>query len=147
MSQDIVFFLKTQDFIFHGCEIKLSHHTSAPQDIVRVVSEHFARTLKKGVQYRATGITLLKLQSGANSQLDLFGSVLTSQGLQRVFESVDALSERYGKHAVFLGSSLQAMKQSAHAGERGSSPERAKNLFKGETKRRRLAIPFLGQAS
>ncbi len=145
VSQDIFFFLKTQDFKFHGCEIKLSHHTSIPQDIAGVVREYFAKTYRKGVRYRATGITLMKLVDGSKAQLDLFGSVLKSQGLQQVFESVDQISERYGKHSVFLASSLQAMQHGAHLGERGDVAKRNVELFKGETARRRLNIPFLGE--
>jgi hypothetical protein len=60
---------------------------------------------------------------------------------------VDVISERYGKHAVFLGSSFQAMKFGAHLGDRGDTPERTKQLFKGETSRRRLAIPLLGEVN
>ena len=44
VSKDMLFFLKTQDFKFHGCEINLSHHTSVPQDIIGVVSEYFNKT-------------------------------------------------------------------------------------------------------
>lgn len=147
VSKDLFVFLKTQDFKFHACEISLSHHTSVPQDIVRAVREHFGSMLRKKVQYRATGVTLMKLIDGSQAQLDLFGSVLRSQALERVFESVDEISERYGKHAVFLASSLRAMQHGAHMGERGDAPRRVRQLFKGETVRRRLAIPLLGEVT
>ncbi|HEY4514218.1 MAG TPA: hypothetical protein VJH69_02740, partial [Candidatus Paceibacterota bacterium] len=78
---------------------------------------------------------------------DLFGSKERSEAVKRVFESVDGLSRRYGKHAVFLGSSFQAMVHSAHLGERGDAAERTTNLFKGETARRRLGIPMLGEVA
>ncbi|TSC86170.1 MAG: DNA polymerase IV [Parcubacteria group bacterium Gr01-1014_8] len=142
---EIFFFLKTQDFKYHGCEIKLSHHTNLPQDIVRTVAEYFPNVFKKGEFYRATGITLMKLKKHAPVQLDLFGAVHAKEGLKQVFESVDELSEKYGKHVVFLGSSFEAMKFGAHLGERGDLPERATQLFKGGTARRRLAIPSLGE--
>ena len=100
---------------------------------------------QKGVLYRATGIALLKLTNTASEQLDLFGAVRKSEGLRLVFESVDAISEKYGKHAVFLGSSFGAMKFGSHLGERGDEAARVKTLFRGETSRRRLAIPFLGE--
>lgn len=89
----------------------------------------------------------MKLADNTSAQLDLFGAVQESQGFKRVFESVDGISRKYGKHAVFLGSSFQAMNFGAHLGERGDMPERTKHLFKGETKRRRLAIPLLGEVS
>src|SRR3989344_4163829 len=146
-APEVFFFLKTQDFRYHGDEIKLPHSSSVPQDILKEVARFFPLVCKKGVQYRATGVTLLKLADDAHTQLDLFGSVVQSQGYKRVFESVDALSAKYGKHAIFLGSSFQAMVHSAHRNERGDAPSRTKNLFKGETKRRRLAIPLLGEVS
>ncbi|HEY4526614.1 MAG TPA: DNA polymerase IV [Candidatus Paceibacterota bacterium] len=141
----IFFFLKTQDFKYHGYEIKLPHPACVPQDILREVAEYFPRIFKAGTQYRATGIVLLKLSDNTSAQLDLFGAVEESQGFKQVFESVDAISEKYGKHAVFLGSSFKAMKFGAHLGERGDMPERTGELFKGETKRRHLAIPMLGE--
>jgi len=141
----IFFFLKTQDFKYYGCEIKLPYQTSVPQDIMKLVSEYFPQVFKKGIQYRATGITLMKLTNGDGAQLDLFGGVLKSEGLKQVFNSVDEISAKYGKHAIFLASSLKAMNNSAHLGGRGDVTERVTNLFKGETSRRRLNIPMLGE--
>lgn len=144
-TPEVFFFLKTQDFKYHGFEIKLPHHTNVPHDILRAVSDYFPKVFCEGELYRATGVTLMKLQKDASEQLDLFGSVIGTRGLQHVFESVDALSEKYGKHVVFLGSSFDAMKFGAHLGERGDMPMRVRQLFKGESARRRLAIPSLGE--
>ena len=141
----IFFFLKTADFKYHGCEIKLPHPTCVPRDCLREIAKYFPRVFQKETKYRATGIVLLKLSDNTSAQLDLFGAVEESQGFKRVFESVDAISAKYGKHAVFLGSSFKAMRFGAHLGERGDMPERTENLFKGETKRRHLAIPMLGE--
>ena len=147
VSPRIVFFLKTQDFKYHGYEIKLSHPTCVPQDILREVSIHFARVYKPGTLYRATGVTLTDLSEDKLTQLDLFGSVKHSQGIKKVFESVDTISNRYGKHAVFVGSSFYAMTHAAHAGGRGELSSRASTLFRGETSRRRLNIPMLGEVA
>ena len=146
-TKHVVFFLKTQDFRYHSCELKLGHATCVPQDILRHVRTHFADVFKKGTEYRATGIMLNDLQENLNPQLDLFGSVGESQVLKAVYDSVDKLSERFGKHIVFLGSSFLAHKKPTHAGKRGDPSERSHNLFKGETKRKRLAIPMLGNVS
>ncbi|MBI5456806.1 DNA polymerase IV [Candidatus Kaiserbacteria bacterium] len=143
----VFFFLKTQDFRYQGFEIKLSHPTNVPQDILRVVTGYFPKVFKNGELYRATGVTLMKLQKSTSAQLDLFGNVVATEGLRQVFESVDDLSRRYGKHVVFLGSSFEAMRFGAHLGERGDMPERTRQLFKGETARRRLAIPMLGEVN
>ncbi len=146
-SPEIFFFLKTQDFRYHGFEIKLSHATNVPQDILRVVSEYFPKVYRPGVLYRTTGITLLKLGDAGSAQLDLFGATLKTEGLKRIFESVDELSAKYGKHAVFLGSSFEAMTHLAHAGERGETTSRQETLFRGEHGRRRLGLPMLGEVT
>ena len=159
-TSEIFFFLKTQEFRYHGCEIKLPYPTATPQDMLREIATYYPRVFAEGLLprrpggvgvptrasgYRATGIALLKLTNNASAQLDLFGAVRKSEGLQQIFESVDAISEKYGKHAVFLGSSFGAMKFGSHLGERGDEAKRVCTLFKGETSRRRLAIPFLGE--
>lgn len=147
----IFFFLKTQEFKYHGCEIKLSHATCIPNDILAAVREQFLRVFKKGTQYRATGIVLMKLQDANKTQLDLFGSVLKTEAAKSVYESLDEICAKYGKHAVFLGSSFHAMKPERskimnHAPiAREEKPARYRELFKGETERRRLAIPTLGE--
>jgi len=146
-SGDIYFFLKTQDFRYRGMELRLSHPTNVPQDILRVVREHFPRIFRPGILYRATGVTLAKLRDAGSAQLDLFGSVLKTEGWKKVFESVDGLSRKYGKHAVFLGSSFTAMQFGTHLGERGDVPDRTRDPFRGETRRKRLAIPTLGSVS
>ena len=158
-SPEIFFFLKTQDFKYHGCEIRLSHPTNLPQEILAVVKEHFREVFEDGLLprrpqgvgapvssgYRATGIGLLKLQDAGSMQLDLFGQVLKSEGLKQVFESVDGICARFGKHTVFLASSFGAVTRSAHLGARGDLPERTKRLFRGENFRQRLNIPSLGE--
>lgn len=143
-SDTFWFFLKTQEFKFHTYEIKLSYPTSVPHDILRAVSEHFDKVFKKGTLYRSTGVTLCKLRPAGSGQLDLFGAVLKSEGIKRIYESVDELSEKYGKHVIYLGSSFDAMTHNAHLGARGDFAGRTKNLFKGETFRRRLNLPMLG---
>lgn len=145
MTPHIFFFLKTQDFKYHGFEIKLPYATNIPQDILREIQKFFPQVFKKSELYRASGITLTRLSREGGEQLDLFGKVKESEGIRKVFASVDEISEWYGKHAVFLGSSFEAMKFGAHLGSRGDLPQRTRDLFKGETKRRRLAIPLLGE--
>ncbi|MFZ1075755.1 MAG: DNA polymerase IV [Minisyncoccia bacterium] len=144
-SPVIFFFLKTQEFKYHGYEIKLAYPTNIPQDILKEVSRYFPKIFKKGTLYRATGITLMGLSQTGGTQLDLFGSVQKSEAIKHVFENIDEVSEKYGKHTVFLGSSFGAMTHAAHLGERGDVAKRVTTLFKGETNRRRLAIPMLGE--
>ncbi len=147
VAPEISFFLKTQEFRYHTYEIKLPHPTALPQDILKVVGKYFPQIFQKGVLYRTTGVSMMKLQKAEPTQLDLFGSVEASESLKQVFLSVDEMSERYGKHVLFLGSSFVAMTHAGHGGERGELSDRVTNLFKGETTRRRLGIPMLGEVS
>jgi hypothetical protein len=79
--------------------------------------------------------------------MDLFGESLSGQKTRVMYDFLDSISLKFGKHAVFLGSSLQAMTSPSHKGERGIKAERgARDLFKGETMRKRLGIPMLGEA-
>jgi DNA polymerase-4/DNA polymerase V len=141
----IFFFLKTQDFRYHGYEIKLPYPTANPIDMLREIDRYFDQVFKKNTLYRATGIVLVSLVEEGTQQLDLFGALNHSNAVGQIFENADKLAERYGKHVVFLGSSFEAMRSRAHLGDRGDLSDRAKQLFKGETKRRRLAIPMLGE--
>ena len=96
--------------------------------------------------YRATGVILSKLSEAYYGQLDLFGEVIRLQRLSHLYESVDTLREKYGKHTVFLGASFLAHTQAQHAGARGQLPERQRGLLPGETARKRLGIPmFMGE--
>lgn len=147
VTSKITFFLKTQEFTYQGCELTLSHPTNVPQDILAVLAAHFERVFRPVARYRATGIVLSELTENRAPQLDLFGAVVLTGKIQRIFESVDAVSEKYGKHALFLGSSFQAMTHAAHRGVRGDVAARVTNLFKGETRRQRLAIPMLGDVT
>jgi DNA polymerase IV len=140
----VFFFLKTQDFRYHSCEVRLARATNMPHEILAEIQNYTSRVFKKGIQYRATGIALCELYENTNTQLDLFGAAAKSQAHMEVFKSLDEIAEKYGKHAVFLGSSFKAMTFAAHLGERGDAAERTQTLFKGETKRKRLAIPMLG---
>jgi hypothetical protein len=75
-------------------------------------------------------------------QLDLFREVVRMQRLSNLYESVDALSGKYGRHTLFLGASLPAHLHAQHAGERGEFPERHITLLPGETPRKCLGIPM-----
>ena len=63
--------------------------------------------------------------------------------MRRLYESVDEVRRRYGKHALYLGSSFLANRFEQHLGERGDIPERRTTLLKGETTRKRLGIPMV----
>ena len=141
-AKGVVFFLRTKDFHDVGFEVKFSRPTAIPGDMIQMLEANFDRLYRADRLYRSTGVWLLDLAEHKNSQLDLFGEALRISGMMKLYESVDALNAKYGKHKVYLGSSHEAHVFSQHLGERGDIPERSQNLFKGETKRKRLGIPM-----
>lgn len=145
-SQEAHCFLKTQEFRYRGITLTLSRPTSAPQEIIALVKERFPALFQPGVLYRATGVVLGKLSEPRGSQLDLFGSAIHAERIDEVNKALDRLDAKYGKHTVFLGSSLSALTTPTHHGARGGTTQRFANIFKGETKRQHLRIPMLGEA-
>ncbi len=147
-AQRVVIFLRTQQFRDLGLEVELSGPTQFPNDILRAVTPAFEELFSPRTLYRATGVILSKLTEAYYGQLDLFGEVIRLQRLSHLYESVDALREKYGKHTVFLGASFLAHQSAQHDGERGHVPERQHALLPGETARKRLGIPmFMGDVS
>lgn len=138
-----VIMLKTQAFRMQWVEVRLSRITAFPQDIIKAIEPAFTQLFQSQEAYRATGVVLTKLEEDTMVQLDLFGEVVRAEKLSRVYQAVDLMRERYGKHTVFLGSSLLAHQFAQHIGARGDEPQRRRQLFKGETKRQRLGIPML----
>jgi DNA polymerase IV len=138
----VTFYLRQQDFRHTGIELKLSRLTAIPSDLINLADEHFDEFFKQNTLYRATGVSLLGLQEDKVSQLDLFGEAVKMIEKKKLYEAVDAVNKKYGKHTLYLGSSFLANKYSQHLGERGDIPERKQNMFRGETKRKRLGIPM-----
>ena len=142
------FFLKTQDFRFRGMELRISHKTSSPNEILGCITRSgdalgpFDQVFSGSDLYRATGIVLMDLETDDNPQPDLFGHVIEAEIKKRVFESVDRIDKKFGKHTVFIASSFQADHFDQHLGERGDKPLRTTRLLKGETKRRHLSVPL-----
>jgi hypothetical protein len=76
--------------------------------------------------------------------MDLFGSSLKIESWKKIFEKIDEIDRKFGKHSVYLGSSFKALNQAKHLSERGEAAIRTKQLFLGENSRQRLGIPMLG---
>jgi nucleotidyltransferase/DNA polymerase involved in DNA repair len=141
----IFFFLKTQGFQYDGRELSLTTPLSAPHEMIRLVEKEFRKVFHPRALYRATGVVLMDLTHEGVVQLDLFGSVAAVRKWRPVYAAVDALDQKFGKHTVFLGTTITAIKNGAHLTERGDSPMRVKKLLRGENKRQHLGIPLLGE--
>jgi DNA polymerase-4 len=145
-AKGALLFLKTQQFQVRSIAVRFSRATAFPQEIVHAVGPAFEQLFDPQEEYRATGVVLFKLEEDIMIQLDLFGEVLRAQKLSRVYQAVDHMQEQFGKHTVFLGTSLLAHQYTQHLGTRGDAPQRKCRLFKGETTRKRLALPmFMGE--
>lgn len=144
----VAIYLRTQDYRSSGMELKLSRRTAIPNEIIEVARAAFERVFQPRTRYRATGVVLFNLEEDSIVQLDLFGRAIRTIEMKKLFEGVDKMRERFGKHTLYLGSSHLAHEFGAHLDERGDDPLRKRVLLKGETKRRRLGIPmFLGEVS
>lgn len=141
-----VIYLKTQNFKGEGMECSLSSATSIPSDIIQAIRLAFERIFKPGQEYRATGVILTKLVEDRIRQPDLFGESLRIEKMQSLYGQIDAIAKKFGKHAVVLGSSLPTFIKPQHEGERSTPAGEGRPKIQGETKRKHLAIPFLGEA-
>jgi DNA polymerase-4/DNA polymerase V len=144
-AREAVCFLKTQDFRGVGAKVKFSRPTAFPHEVIHALEPVFERLFRPTKLYRSTGVVLLKLTEDTITQPDLFGVTARIERLARIYEVVDGVRIKYGKHTLFLGSSWSANNFAQHLGERGDIPARKGELFKGETDRQRLGIPmFMG---
>jgi len=116
--------------------------------IIKAIRPVFETLFTARTPYRATGVILLKLTEAYYGQLDLFGEAIRMQKMSNLYECVDTLRAKYGKHTLFLGASFLAHLEAQHAGERGHVPDRQRELLPGETARKRLGIPmFMGEVT
>jgi DNA polymerase-4/DNA polymerase V len=146
-TKRIFFFLKTQDFHYHSLELDLLHITSAPQEILSEICNKFDKVYHKDILYRATGVVLIDLVDCNNVQLDLFCGSQKNDKWRDIYFQIDKIDEKFGKHSVFLGSSMQAINGVQYRGDRADFAKRRSNLFRGENKRQRLGIPMLGEVT
>ncbi len=146
-TRRVAFFLKTQEFRYHGLEIKLVQGVSAPQEIISAIRDKFNIVYRPKVLYRATGIALMDLSHENAETIDLFGNSERIEKVHKILKAMDDIDIRYGKHTVFLGSSLKAVNEPAHQNGRGDHSERSKNILKGESARKRIGLPFIGKVN
>ena len=77
------------------------------------------------------------------AQYGLFDDVVKIEKISRIYEALDMVSSRFGKHSLCHGSSLPTKVQAQHEGERGDLSRRDKELFRGENGRQKLGLPLL----
>ncbi len=142
-AQRVVIFLRQQDYQSAGAELKLNRPTAFPAELYTLLREGFSGLFRPNTPYRQTGVVLSGLVAESGVQYGLFEDTAKIAKMAKIYESIDELSRKYGKHAVLHGASLPTKLQAQHEGERGDVPVRRGDLFKGENKRQRLGLPML----
>jgi len=137
----LMLFLRGRDFSTDGLEVRLSRPSSLPTELTAGLIKLFDELYRPGKLYRATGVVLAELVDGMPLQFGLFEDPVRILKHRSVFEAVDAVGERYGKHTIFLSDGLRIPKQ--HDGPRGRVTERRANPLLGETHRQHIKLPLL----
>jgi len=136
-------FLRRTDYKTYAYEAKLTRATAYPVEIVGVLRQLFDRLFDARTEYRATGVVLTALVPDDDIQLSLFEKKPGLEKMRQVYDAVDKLSAKYGKHAVVTAGSLAAHKVPQHLRDRGDITQRKQARLPGETARQHLSIPVL----
>lgn len=145
LARRVAFFLKTQDFTYHGYDLTLTRPAATPEAILALLRPAFDQVFRAGVRYRATGIVLMDLTPSDIQQPDLFGGMVHVERMQRIYAGIDNMAEKYGKHAVLPGSALAAMQMKNSGRDPAHLARRESIRFRGETSRQRIGVPLLGE--
>ena len=142
-AKALSFYLKTQEFTYAGRQLELAVALSDPGELLRLIDQEFDDIYDPSICYRASGITLRALVGEEGMVPDLFGAQEAMDArMDKKLDAIDKLNKRYGRHTVFLASSLKAVtvrEQSlaSRAGIRTRMPI--------EARKKTINIPFLGK--
>lgn len=143
LAKGIIVFLRTQDFKDTGIEMRLNHPSAYPSELFEFIIKGFGEIFNPSSLYRQTGVILTGLIPAEKVQYSLFDDVRRIEKMERVYDVIDKLSKRFGKHTIFLSPSLLANIWPQHTGDRGDHSFRKSNLFRGENGRQRIGLPLL----
>lgn len=139
----LIVFLRTQEFRNSGVEVRLSLPSSYPAGLMAALQVGFRQVYQGDILYRQTGVVLAGLVSHDEYSYGLFDDTVKIGRMAKIYEAVDSLSAKFGKHTVQHGSSLPTKLQFQHEGDRGDVPVRKTEKFRGENRRQRLGLPML----
>ena len=137
------FYLKTQEFTYHGVQLDLSAAYDAPLEMLKAMRTRFDEVYAEGIPYRASGVTLRCLRGEDAVTPDLFGAYTESLEKGGVFRAQDLVNQRYGRNTIYLGSSMQALVR-----PEASYRKKVSRGFVSASKngKKSLDIPYLGTA-
>lgn len=105
----LAIFLKTKDFKYYADSISLTSPTNSPEMVLDFARRLFKKVYTKGLLYRTAGVTLSELIPEESIQNDLFGFGDRAKKFRDIHRQIDALENKYGRYAVYLGSSQRAI--------------------------------------
>lgn len=161
-ARHVRFYLKTQEFTYRSVDLSLSVPLSDPAELVKIAREHFdelyaPKRLRTPVKlnahgqperlnplFRATGVALSGIIPEEKTANDLFGESERIEKYSPIFSVVDSMSHKYGKHTLFLGSSMKAFNAPKKKKVTGKA-FREHLTFKGDRWKKTLDIPYLGK--
>lgn len=108
VANKVSIFLKSSLFQYQALEVTLGRATAYPVDILAAIKPLFDELYSSETIYRATGISLFELHDACSIQSNLFEPVQKISALKSVYEAVDKLAIKFGKHTVHSASALQA---------------------------------------
>ncbi|MFA6445680.1 MAG: DNA polymerase IV [Candidatus Paceibacterota bacterium] len=111
VPRKIAFFLKTKDFVYVTCSMPLASPTNAPEILISLVRARFPEIHAKSVLYRSTGVVLQDLVPNSCIQEDLFGGAKKVNKFEVIHNQIDSLEDKFGKRAVYLASTHDALKR------------------------------------
>ena len=134
-------YLKNSEHRGRALAADLTRHTDSPLEGVKIVSELFNKLFDAKIRYRATGVWFGAIESGPETQKDLFDDAAKIAALREISKVIDDANTLYGKHALHLASSDLLRDYRQHLGERGDFSSRKIQPLKGENFRQHLGIP------
>lgn len=105
-TKRVVIFIKTNDFKHHAVEIHLPNYTSYPEDIFVPMRNAFDTIFDPQKLYRQTGVVLLELSPIKAKQLTFFSNTSKCEKIEKLYNTIDMLKFRYGKHIIKHATSL-----------------------------------------
>lgn len=142
-AKALSFYLKTQEFTYSGRQLELPVALDDPAELLRLIDQEFDEVYDPMVLYRASGVTLRSLVLPEGMTKDLFGTQEDADARAKGrLTAIDRLNRRYGRHTVFLASSLAAVAAreeslKSRLGRRARMPI--------EARKKTIDIPFLGK--
>jgi DNA polymerase-4/DNA polymerase V len=141
-TTSVSFFMKTTDFEYLRQEVRLPQAMNAPQEVIRAIEPHFKKLFRSDLMYRASGVSFMGLCPEETASLQLFGESTRITSSNMVTKAIDTIARKFGKHTLFLGSSLNALTTEARNEELDQ-----KGMHRNPTgiSKKRLNIIFLGE--